>query len=330
MKKITSVLLVVVLAVLVSGCGNNSDIPTSTSKSNNTITVESMGEKLNYAKPPEKIIALGYDLAEMIVMLGEGDRIIALSPCMYFIDNVKEEYRNKIASIEVLPDGLSKGVPTLETVLSKNPDFVLGYSYSFYENAAGTPKDYMSKGINFYAIEGTYVSDASIENTYNDFVNLGKILGKQQEAERIVAEMRNRISSVEAAVKDIKPVSVFVYDNGSAEKPTTIGGLGFQNSLVKLAGGRNIFDDIKSDFASISIEELIERNPDVIVIVEYYESDDGKEKINLLNSIPELSTVKAVKDENYIVVSGYSFFPCAQNVELVEKLASGFHNENYN
>ncbi len=301
---------------------NNGNADTDTG-----FSIESMGKEVYYKNSPERIVALGYDLAEMIVMLGEGDRIIGIAPSMYMLEDVKKEYRDEISQMKLLPDGQTTGVPSLETVLSEDPDFVLGYSYSFYENAAGTVDDYISNGINFYATEGTYVSNATIENTYNDFLNLGKILGKEAEAEQIVSDMRQRVKSVEEKVSNKEKISVFVYDYGTIDNLQSIGGVGFQNNLITLAGGENIFKDIESDFAIVSTEELIKRNPDVIVIVEYYSPDAGKEKIDYINSLDELAEINAVKNQNFVVISGYSFFPCGQNVDLIEKLADAFYSD---
>lgn len=318
MKKIVSMFLL--LTVFLSGCQNPS--PDSAS---DVVTVDSMGVTMNFSSSPKKIVALGYDLAEMLVMLGMGDRIIAVAPSMYLLEDVKEEYRDEISAIPVLPDGHSTGVPTLETVLSKNPDFVLGYSYSFAENSAGKTEDYIANGVNFYATEGTYIKGATMENTYNDFINLGKILGVSETADALVSEMKTQVDKVANTVSKAKPVSVYVFDSGSPERLLTIGGTGFQHSLIEMAGGANIFDDLDSDFATVSMEELIARNPEVIVIVEYYSADMGQQKINFLNSTPELQNITAVQNQNYIVISGYSFFPCGQNVDLVEQLAKGFH-----
>lgn len=288
------------------------------------VTIESMGESVTFHQPPKRIVALGYDLAEMLTMLGEKERMVSLAPSMYRLSDVKEEYQSELEKIKVLPDGLSPGVPTLETVLEEEPDFVLGYSYSFSNNSAGSAKDYLAQNINFYATEGTYIQNATIENTYNDFLNLGKILGKEKEAEQIVAQMREQEKKIQDKMKGKEAVPVYVFD-GDPGRLGTIGGFGFQNNLIQLAGGKNIFDDLESDFPTVSIEDLIQRNPHAIIIVEYYKENAGQEVIDFLNNTPELQSVEAVKNKHYIVIPGYSFFPCAQNIDLVEQIAEALH-----
>lgn len=80
----------------------------------------------------------------------------------------------------------------------------------------------------------------------------------------------------------VEPIPVFVFDSASADRLYTIGGTGFQNNLVEMAGGKNIFGDLEKDFADVSMEELVARNPEAIIIVEYYTADLGKEKIAFL------------------------------------------------
>ncbi len=321
------VLSLVMLVSFLSACqapSPDAQIPDD-KKGDTAVVIESLGKQLTYDTAPERVVALGYDLAEELAMLGLADKIVAVAPCMYLIDDVKPEYRDKIGGIPVLPDGFSPGVPTLETVLSQSPDFVLGYSYSFSEKSCGKVDDYIGNNINFYATEGTYVQDATIDTTYSDFMNLGKIFRVEEKATALVEDIKAKAASIAAKIAGKDPVPLFVLDGGSATRLYTIGGVGFQNSLIEMAGGKNIFSDVDKDFADVSMEELVARDPEAIVIIEYYSADLGKEKIAFLESTPELQDVKAVKDKKFIVVSGYRFFPCGQNLELVEQVAMGLH-----
>lgn len=84
---------------------------------------------------------------------------------------------------------------------------------------------------------------------------------------------------------------VFVYD--CCEPPFSAGGGGLLNELLQRAGGRNIFDDLKADWASVSWEEVVARQPELIVIHSYdYEGQkDVQSKLATLRKIPGLATV---------------------------------------
>ena len=73
----------------------------STANSNETshypIEINSLNQSFVYTAAPEKIVALDYISAQILVALGLGDRIVALAPAMNTIDEVKDEYRTEIS-----------------------------------------------------------------------------------------------------------------------------------------------------------------------------------------------------------------------------------------
>ncbi|MFX8262546.1 ABC transporter substrate-binding protein, partial [Acinetobacter baumannii] len=67
-----------------------------------------------------------------------------------------------------------------------------------------------------------------------------------------------------------RKLKVFVYDSGE-DKAFTAANT-YLTSLIDLVGGKNIFDDIDKGWAEVSWEEVVNRDPDVIVIVDYGET----------------------------------------------------------
>ena len=208
MKKVVSVLLVLVFACsLLAGCsspGGKTDNPgtdnakiDSTVNSNETsyypVEVNSLNQSFVYTAAPEKIVALDYISAQILVALGLGDRIVALAPAMNTIDEVKDEYRTEISAIKMFPaEKMNKGVPGFESVLAMEPDLVVGTAYAFNSNNVGDIQDFIGNNINIYASEGTYVEKPTLENVYNDIENLGKIFNVSDRAETLIASLRSR------------------------------------------------------------------------------------------------------------------------------------------
>lgn len=90
--------------------------------------IENMGRATTYETVPESAVALSYSIAEIMVALGLEDKIVAVAPSMYILDQVSEEYREAVGSFPLLEGNY--GVPSLETVLDTNAEFVFGESYS--------------------------------------------------------------------------------------------------------------------------------------------------------------------------------------------------------
>lgn len=350
MKKILSLLLACALAVgLLSSCSNSTDDPeTNTpSPSQNVttseevgdpagdtadyvpVTIENNGITTTYEKAPERVVVLSYTIAELFVALGLEDNIIALAPQMNQITEVQEQYRDAIAALPVFPDsGMTDGVPTLETILSYEPDFVMGTVYSFFAQNCGEPADYAANNINIYAAEGTCVAEPTLQNVYNDIENIAKIFGVEDRAEKLIADFESRVEKVETTMEGVDPVSVFVFDTdlGQGVLYTTAGAT-LEDYLIKLAGGRNIFADLNEQYARVSFEEIIAQDPEYIIVTNYYTDDDAQTKIDYFKSQPEFSELTAVKNDNFLILSGLEAWPGLQSVNGLEKIAEALHPE---
>ena len=198
-----------------------------------------------------------------------------------FIDAryVLPEYQEAVAAMPFITEGLNRGTPNLETVLDQDPDFVLGTYYNFFPVNCGAPEDYEAAGANVYAQEGTYVAGATLENTYNDILNLGQIFHVEERAQELVAEMRAQADEITTKLAETEPVSTFVYDSGEGTM-LSIGGVGLENELLTLAGGANIFADQESRYFDASIENIIEANPSAIIVYDYSISAEANRKSN--------------------------------------------------
>ena len=276
------------------------------------VVIENMGRTTTYEEAPETAVALSYSIAEIMVALGLEDKIVAIAPSMYILDQVSEEYRETVGSFPVLEG--SYGVPTLETVLDTGAEFVFGDAYSFYASGVGTAEDFEAAGVNIYATEGTYVEDATFENIYNDLINIGKIFRVEERAEELVAQLREREASVEASVAGLEPVRVFYFDSdtGGGVDMSTVGNTGLQSLMLEMAGAENIFSDVEGQFVAVSWEDVVDRDPEYIIVCE-------------LKANPATMDMDAVVNDRFIVVPGLAMFPSLECMDAVELIAAGLH-----
>ena len=289
------------------------------------VVIENMGRTTTYEEAPETAVALSYSIAEIMVALGLEDKIVAIAPSMYILDQVSEEYRETVGSFPVLEGNY--GVPTLETVLDTGAEFVFGDAYSFYASAVGTVEDFEAAGVNIYATEGTYVEDATFENIYNDIINIGKIFRVEERAEELVAQLREREASVEASVAGLEPVRVFYFDSdtGGGVDMSTVGNTGLQSLMLEMAGAENIFSDVEGHFVAVSWEDVVDRDPEYIIVCDYYGEGYADEKIAELKANPATMDMDAVVNDRFIVVPGLAMFPSLECMDAVELIAAGLH-----
>src|SRR5690606_17103900 len=110
---------------------------------------------------------------------------------------------------------------------------------------------------------------ASIDDLYVDLLNLGRIFGVEEQAVALVDGYRTDLAAFQATrVASATPPKVFVYDSGEG-KPFTAGRFAIPTALIEAAGGVNIMDDVLSSWVEVGWEPVIERNPDIVVIVNY-------------------------------------------------------------
>lgn len=351
-KRSLGIILSIAIAGVMLGCGNTSTVSgeeTSinadeavtvvpeenvaksdsvvTSEEYTPVTIDNYNITTTYDKKPEKVVCLSLNSAEIIAALGEAESIAAIQNGNNRVEDLLPEYAAALKDVEV-PDSINTGMPpTLEAMLELSPDLVAMNGYYFYVPFFGTVEDYQNNSINLYVTEGSYVEQCSIENTYNDIRNLGKIFGKENDAETIVEDMKNRFAAVAEQYKDADKVDVMAFDSISEDGLYTVaGGSGLEQELLEMAGANNVFEDVESDFSTVSIEEIVSRNPQYIIIHEYTDSEnDAQNKIGALKSMAELSEVDAVKNDNFIAVKMMQITPGIENTNFVENVAKAIH-----
>lgn len=271
---------------------------------------------VTFTKVPETIIAANTNTADQLFAMGLGDKITYVC---YKNSEINPEYQAEYDSKEVL----NEKAATLEQLLEVSPDFVYGRSSAFSEKNGTTHDTLSSYGIaSLSSIEG-YKLGADVEDVYQDFYNLGRIFQEEERAEEIVNEMKEKIANVEEKIEGQDTTRVFVFDALFEDGPYTCGN-NFTAQLIRHAGGKNIFEDMESTWATVSWESVIEADPEVIIINDYG-STSLEEKIAQLKENPALAEVSAIKNDRIISVHLCEVFASSMTADTIVKFAEAFH-----
>lgn len=304
--------------LLFAGCGKSvqSNPKEQAEESEKSVTIHNFNVDTTYTSVPQRAIPLSYDAAQILVALGLEDRIVAVATAEGSPLDCLPQYREKLEKLEVLIEG----TPNFEMLLSKNPDFVYATVYSFGKYGVAPVEDFQREKINFYCMNGTYSEKPSIADIYKDIEEIGKIFRKESEAEKLIAQLKERESSLKEK-KLSTEVKVMVFDGG--EKMATTCGMGIEDEIITLAGGKNIFGDLPSAFEEVAWEEVAKRNPDLIVIHSYDQGETSgsvEEKIQFLKQHPALTDVNAIKNDHFVVVKLVEVFPGIQVFDAAERI----------
>mgnify|MGYP000958314653 CR=1 FL=1 len=117
--------------------------------------------------------------------------------------------------------------------------------------------------------------------------------------------------------------AVFVYDSGQ-DIPVTVGRYGMPQAMIEEAGGRNIFDDIPSNWPAGNWEDVVQRNPQWIVVIDYGQPD-AQGKIDFLLARPELAGVDAIREKRFFVMTYAEATPGPRNIARARALAQALH-----
>ncbi|CAB1241024.1 ABC transporter substrate-binding protein [Ruminococcaceae bacterium BL-6] len=276
---------------------------------------------VTFTHVPKRVLAANVNAGEQLMALGLGDKIIATS---YNNEEVAEQFRKEYES---KPSLTTDNQPSLEVVLKLNPDFIYGRSSAFGKKGIADHDTLTKNGImSLSSIEG-YKLGADVGDVYQDYENLGRIFQVQDRADKVVGEMKTRISAVQKKLEGAKPVKVFDFDmemEGGAYTP----GNNFTSKLIRRAGGVNVFENLDKTWNTVSWEAVVQADPDVIIINDYGETPLA-EKIRQLKTNPALSGLKAVRDEKFISVKLPELFAGARVADTVEKFAAAFHPDRF-
>ncbi|MFO2463326.1 ABC transporter substrate-binding protein [Pseudomonas sp. 15FMM2] len=289
------------------------------------LKIRSCNREVTFNQAPEHAVSHDINMTQMMLALGLKSRMVGYSG----VTGWKAVTAHMAQILDGLPELASK-YPSVETLLNANVDFFFaGWDYGMRVGGDLTPQTLQPLGINVYELTESCAfvmkrPAATLEDTYNDLRNLGRIFDVQERANALIAQMQEQVAEVRKTLPAEKP-RVFLYDSGE-DRAMTSGRLGMPQALIDAAGGRNILDDVDASWTRVNWETVVERNPQVIVIVDYSEITAEQKQQFLLDN-PALQSVDAIKHQRFIVIPYVQATPGIDNVLAVETLAKGFHGQ---
>jgi iron complex transport system substrate-binding protein len=286
-------------------------IPTATSASASAtfpVTVtDDAGRKVTFSAAPQRIISISPGLTESLYALGAGDRVIVTDQYSDF----PAENQSK-AKLNTYPK------PNVEEIVSLKPDLivVLVEGDDFIQQMAAQKIPILK------------IFPTTFDNTLKDILLLGQVTGTTPKAEQITANMRERADAVTAKTKNAPKVSVlYELDASDATKPFVAGPAGFFGSLVPLAGGKNIFDDLGGPSGQVSSEQIVSRNPDIIILGDS-NSPYNAQTPDLVRARSGWNQINAVKNGRiYPLNDAFLSRPGPRLIDGLEQMAKIIHPE---
>ncbi|WPO97142.1 ABC transporter substrate-binding protein [Buttiauxella sp. HR94] len=298
------------------------------------LTIDNCGYKETFNKSPEHVVALGQNTVEILLLLGLQDKITASA---FWPTKVMPQLAEQNAQIKLL----TVEIPTLESVLSQNPDFVPAQLPLLLgpESKVAKREDLATVGVNSYLSPGMcatkkaagdmYGSRHTLWNMaylYKEIEDFAMIFDVQPRGDALVADFKKRESDLRNEFSKNKRDLSFVFWFSSAS-PSADAYVGGKNSasgfIADVLGGHNAITS-EAEWPTVGWESIIAANPDVIVVSSLdrnrWTLDNAQEKIKFLQSDPAISQLDAVKKGHIVVMDGQAMNPTVRTLYGAEQV----------
>lgn len=256
---------------------------------------------------PQRIIAIGGSITEIIYALGAQDRLAAVDSTSLHPPRALETHPN-VGYMRAL---------SAEPVLSVAPDLILAIA------DAGPPE--VIKQIRQVGVPVLTIRDEpSMQGAHQKIRAVARALGLEREGEQLAARLEREYRAVAERLKAVKirPEVLFLLSAGSGP-PLAAGAGTSAHSMINLAGGRNVMERI-TGYKAVTPEAIVAAAPEIIVATRRTFARYGsKEK---LLSLPDLAATPAAAAGRLLVFDGLylvGFGP--RTVAAVRELATHFH-----
>jgi iron complex transport system substrate-binding protein len=287
------------------------------------VSVDSCNRTVTFDSPPQRAISNDVNLTEMMLVLGLSDKMVGYTGISGW-KTLDEEMR---LGVKQLPE-LSPKYPTKEVLVGADADFFFaGWNYGMKVGGEVTPETLKPFGINVYELTESCIhimtkKKVSMDDMYNDLLNLGLIFQIENRAKKLVDAYRSDLKKFTQKLESIPTKKVFVYDSGE-DTPFTAGRYAMPTALIEAAGGINIMDDFQKSWGTVTWEEVIDRNPEVVVIVNYGKVT-AEQKRKFMMSNPAFANIDAVKNDRFVTLEYVEATPGPRNIKAIKKLAKAF------
>jgi iron complex transport system substrate-binding protein len=307
-----------VAAMVLAGCAPAAGAPRATgaASAGGPVVVDNCGFEVQLTSPPKHVVTIKSSTTEMVLALGLEDRLVGAA----FLDGpLPSGYGVTEADLPVLSDK----VPGQEAVLSTGTDLVYaGWESNFSPDGAGERKSLRALGV------ATYVSPAAckapgyqpdpltFEGLFAEITEAGRVLGAPEAAAHLVAEQRAELSRVPRSDAGL---TALWYSSGD-DIPYVGAGIGAPQMIMDAVGLTNVASDVHDTWTSMGWEEIVEADPDVIVLVDAA-WNTAESKIASLEANPATARLSAVRAKRYLEIPFPASEAGVRNVAAATDLA---------
>lgn len=241
--------------------------------------VDLFNKKVVLNKPAKRIVSLSPAMTETLYAIGADDLIVGVTSFCDYPENAKSKPQM---------GGFQPSTINLEKLLAAEPDLIItpsGIYKEMYDKLA-------SLKLNVISVDVKKIEDV-ISNTWM----LGQITNREENAEKLCTKLQKQLDEIKQKNDSLQPEKRLNALLLVAEEPLMAAGKeSYPSQLLTYAGCRNIFSELADEYPRISDEEVLKRNPKVIIYLQMTQED----RIEKLKQRPGWHIVDAIKNSHVI------------------------------
>ena len=192
----------------------------------------------------DRIVTLAPNLTELVFAVGAGDALVGVSAW--------SDYPPQALELTVVGDAFAVDQEQLALV---QPDLLLVWESGTPEHAV----DELRKS--GYAVET--IRTRGLDDVVSALRKIGELTGRSLQAEKVAADFQQALDELRYSQRERPPIRVFY--QVSARPLYTVNSEHYVSELIELCGGENIFSDLDDLAPGISVEAVVDRNPEVML-----------------------------------------------------------------
>ena len=269
---------------------------------------DQMGRQLRIERVPERIVSLSPSNTEIVYALGLEDKLVGVTEYCDYPEAAKD--KPKIGGFNTVDD---------EKIVEIQPDLVL---------ATEIHTDEVIPHLERLGLTVLAITPKTLSQVLAAINLIGKCTGRKEEAARLVDEMEGRIKAIADKTGNLTQVERPRVFYVTWHNPLmTVGSEARHDELIQVSGGINIFHDLADDYPTVSLEAVINANPEVIIAGTGMGSGEDS-PLQLALTEPRLKDVDArIRDRVYGVHTDLVARPGPRIADGLEWMAGVIHPE---
>jgi iron complex transport system substrate-binding protein len=259
------------------------------------VVVDAAGRSVTLPDHVQRIISLAPSVTDDLFHLGAAREVVAVS-----------SYTSYPVEAARKPSIGSPAAPSFEQILALHPDIVLA---TVGINHQETVHVLEQRGIAVFV-----VNPVGLPGVYQSLRQIGSAIGRDREAAALVASLQARETALRQASADRHPIRIFfpVWH----DPVISIGKPAYLTDLLQVIGLRSVTDDIAQEWPKVSLEAVLARDPDMLLVM-----DSGGSGIEKLRALPGWSTLRAIREHKILHTDERIELPSPVCFDALEELA---------